>query len=144
MLGRGVLCSAGGRGTLLGCDALAFLLLCAGSLSVVRLGGRGTGCALCAAVALFGCDAAALFVVSRVGGCGTGCALCSAVALFGCGALPLVFGRGSFAVAAVRPFALLGRALIAGLLVTGALRAVTTPAPWKAVGFGVAATSGRP
>ena len=32
----------------------------------------------------------------------------------------------------------------AGLFVTGAFFAATTPAPWKAVGLGVAATSGRP
>jgi hypothetical protein len=123
LFGRGALCSAGGRGTLFGCDALALpLVRGAGVLSVVRVGGRGTGCVLCAAVVSFGCVVAAVVgVVSLVGGRGT--------VLFGCGAAAVVAGRDSFAVVAGRPVGLPGRALIAGLLVTGAFRAVTTPAP---------------
>lgn len=74
-------------------------------------------------------------VVSRAGGRGTGCDA-FAVVLGGCGTLAF---SGPCPLAA-----LFGRALIAGLLVTGAFLAVTTPEPWKEVGLGVAAMVGRP
>ena len=44
-------------------------------------------------------------------------------------ALAALFARGAFT---------------AGFCITGALLALTTPVPWKAAGFGVAATCGRP
>lgn len=81
-----------------------------------------------AALALFGCAAAAplvLEVFARSGGRAT---------LLLPGLLP---GRD----APVLP-ALFARGFTAGLFVTGALLALTTPAPWNAAGLGVAATWG--